>query len=75
MPLKYNADGSLDIYIQKDSPGLEKEANWLPSPPSLPFNLTMRVYQPKKELMNGKTKDNLIVEPSTYVIPPVTKVE
>lgn len=75
MPLKYNADGSLDIYLQKDSPGPDKEANWLPNPPSLPFNLTMRVYQPKKEMMDGHTKDNLIVEPSSYVIPPVRKVE
>jgi hypothetical protein len=35
----------------------------------------MRVYQPKKEMMDGRTKDNVIAEPSTYVIPPVTKVE
>jgi hypothetical protein len=71
---KYNADGSLDIYIQRDSPGADKEANWLPIPPSGPFNLTIRVYQPKKEIMDGKTKNNLIVEPSTYKIPPVRKV-
>ena len=75
MPLKFNADGSLDIYLQKDSPGPDKEANWLPNPPSLPFNLTMRVYQPKKEIMDGKTKDNLIVERGTYVIPAVKKVD
>jgi len=74
MPFKYNADGSLDIYIQRDSPGAEKEANWLPCPPSGPFNLSIRVYQPKPEIMNGKTKDNLIVAPSTYQIPAVKKV-
>ncbi len=74
MPLKYNADGSLDIFIQGASPGADKESNWLPCPPSLPFNLTMRVYQPKTEIMDGRTKDNVIAEPSTYAIPPVTKV-
>lgn len=74
MPLKYNADGSLDIYIQRDSPGADKESNWLPIPPSGPFNLTIRVYQPKEEIMDGKTKNHLIVEPSTYKIPPIKKV-
>jgi Protein of unknown function (DUF1214) len=43
LSLKYNADGSLDIYIQAKTPGADKESNWLPFPPSLPFNLTMRV--------------------------------
>ena len=56
MPLKYNADGSLDIYIQKDSPGPDKEANWLPCPPSGPFNVTVRIYQPKKEALDGSYK-------------------
>ena len=53
MPLKYNADGSLDVYIQGKSPGADKDANWLPVPPSGPFNLTIRVYQPKKEIMDA----------------------
>ena len=32
MPLKFNPDGSLDIYLQADSPGADKESNWLPTP-------------------------------------------
>jgi hypothetical protein len=64
MPLKYNADGSLDVYIQAKTPGADKESNWLPCPPSLPFNLTIRVYQPKKEILDG-----------TYKIPPIRKVK
>src|SRR6516162_2046682 len=39
MPLKYNADGSLDVYLQRFSPGADKESNWLPIPPSGMFNL------------------------------------
>ena len=53
MPLKYNADGSLDIYFQSDSPGTENEANWLPAPKA-PFNLTMRLYSPKDDALTGK---------------------
>lgn len=44
--LKYNADGSLDIYIQHESPGKEKEANWLPAPKDK-FVLMMRLYHPR----------------------------
>ena len=53
MPLKYNEDGSLDLYLQKDSPGRDKEANWLPSPEG-GFSVTMRIYWPKKSVLDGK---------------------
>lgn len=53
MPFKNNADGSLDIYFQNESPGKDLEANWLPAPKG-PFNLTMRLYGPKSEALNGK---------------------
>ncbi len=53
MPFNYNPDGSLDIYFQNESPGKDKEANWLPAPKG-PFNLTMRLYGPKSEALTGK---------------------
>jgi hypothetical protein len=46
--LTKNPDGSLTLYIQKDSPGAEKEANWLPAPNG-PIYLVMRLYWPKTE--------------------------
>jgi hypothetical protein len=51
--LKYNADGSLDLYIQHDSPGKDQESNWLPAP-TADFNLTMRLYAPKVEVVDGR---------------------
>ena len=41
-----NADGSVTIYIQKDSPGRHKEANWLPAPDDTAY-MVMRLYWPK----------------------------
>jgi hypothetical protein len=46
--LKKNADGSLTLYIQKNSPGKDKESNWLPAPNDLIY-LVMRLYDPKTE--------------------------
>ena len=53
MPLKYNADGSLDLYFQNEKPAEGMEANWLPAPKE-PFNLMMRLYAPKSEALTGK---------------------
>ncbi len=46
--MKKNADGSLTLYIQKDSPGKDKEANWLPAPDGEIY-MVMRLYWPKTE--------------------------
>jgi len=44
--MKKNADGSVTLYIQKDSPGADKEPNWLPAPNDLIY-VVMRLYWPK----------------------------
>lgn len=56
--LKYNADGSLDIYIQNEPPGKDREANWLPAPKDK-FILMLRLYWPKEKdpsIINGTWK-------------------
>jgi len=45
--LKANADGSVDLYLQHDNPGPEKESNWLPAPKGK-FILMLRLYWPKE---------------------------
>jgi hypothetical protein len=46
--MKKNQDGSLTLYIQKDSPGADKESNWLPAPNDTIYP-AMRLYWPKTE--------------------------
>ena len=46
-------DGSTILYIQSDSPGKDKESNWLPAPKE-PFYMLMRMYLPKIEVLNGQ---------------------
>jgi hypothetical protein len=50
--LKNNTDGSLDIFIQHNNPGKDKESNWLPSPEGS-FNMVMRLYLPQPQALNG----------------------
>jgi hypothetical protein len=51
--LKHDADGGLTLLIQNDSPGKDKESNWLPAPKG-PFAMYMRLYWPKEEALDGK---------------------
>jgi len=51
--LKRDADGGITLYIQNESPGKEKETNWLPAPKG-PFVMAMRLYWPKEEAVDGK---------------------
>ena len=63
---KFNTDGSLDLYLQNQNPGPEKEANWLPAPKGR-FILMLRLYWPKERapsIING-----------TWKIPPVKPVD
>jgi hypothetical protein len=57
-----DSDGGLTFYIQNESPGKAKEANWLPAPKG-PFFLAMRLYWPKDEATNGR-----------WVAPPLKRV-
>jgi len=50
---KLDADGGLSLYLQNESPGADKEANWLPAPKG-PFMAVMRIYWPKPEALGGK---------------------
>jgi hypothetical protein len=59
--LKRDADGGLTLYVQHDSPGADKETNWLPAPGG-PFFAVLRLYWPKPDALNGK-----------WTVPPLQK--
>lgn len=61
--LKYGADGSVTLYLQKDSPGPDKEANWLPTPQTGTFRPIMRMYQPRQPILDG-----------SYLLPAIKRV-
>jgi hypothetical protein len=61
-PLRFNEDGSLDLYLQHESPGPDRESNWLPAPRG-PLGVTMRLYAPKAAVLHG-----------TWNPPPVRRV-
>ncbi len=52
-PLRFNPDGSLDLYIQHDAPGGDRDRNWLPAPEGK-FNLALRLYWPGEEIASGR---------------------
>jgi hypothetical protein len=51
--MKFGDDGSLTIYIQTEQPSADKQANWLPAPKEGRFKLALRLYAPKKEVVDG----------------------
>jgi hypothetical protein len=53
--LKFNSDGSLDLFIQHEAPGEDRKNNWLPAP-SGKFNLSLRLYWPSEEVLRGRWK-------------------
>ena len=50
-----DADGGLTFYVQNESPGKDKEPNWLPAPKG-PFFIAMRLYWPKEAALDGTWK-------------------
>jgi len=59
MAFEPEADGSLNLYIQYESPEPGKEANWLPAPKG-PFNVLFRMYAPKFEALTGQWNQNSV---------------
>jgi hypothetical protein len=64
MPLKKNADGSLDLYLQHESPGKNRESNWLPASDK-DFNVTLRMYWPEEKapsILDGTWKPPAVTQ-------------
>lgn len=59
--LVYNADGSLDLYIQSEKPTEIPIENWLPVPKSGNFTLTFRLYWPKQKVLDGQWQIPFVV--------------
>jgi hypothetical protein len=53
--LKFNGDGSLDLFVQHDAPGTGRDSNWLPAPDGK-FNLSLRLYWPSEAVVRGRWK-------------------
>ena len=49
-----NPDGSVDPYVQSESPGADQESNWLPGPKTGDFEVHFRLYHPKREAIDGR---------------------
>ena len=61
--MKKNPDGGVTIYVSKDNPGPDKQANWLPAPNG-PIYMVMRLYWPKAGATDGTWKPP-VIEPAT----------
>jgi hypothetical protein len=66
MPLRHNSDGSIDLYVQHESPEKGNEANWLPAPEGA-FNITLRMYWPKDKEPS--------INDGTWVPPAVARIQ
>ena len=62
--LKTDADGSITLYVQRESPGPDKESNWLPTAQQGPFRPIMRMYQPGQPILEG-----------SYALPAIHRVD
>lgn len=60
--LQPNADGSLTLYVQSESPGKDKESNWLPAPKDADFSLYIRAYWPEPAALNGQWTPPAVVK-------------
>jgi hypothetical protein len=67
--LKFNSDGSLTLYLQKDDPGSEHKENWLPTPAGT-YYLILRSYAPGESLIRSQTND-----PDAFPLPAIVKRE
>ena len=57
--LTYGADGFLNLYLQHTNPGVDRESNLLPGPLG-PFGVTMRVYVPQVEVLDGRWRPAVV---------------
>ena len=57
--LKKDSNGGITLYIQDESPGKDKESNWLPAPDG-PFWIALRLYWPKEAALDGSWKHPLL---------------
>jgi len=69
-PLRYDSDGSLMLYLQRESPGRGLEMNWLPTPMEGAFTLTLRLYWPEPAALDGRWAPPLIKRVSDAHRPP-----